>query len=56
LACANWLYVIAALVFAMVLLGRRGRGSPSPASPSRNGRPVTGVIPPLSAKTGASLR
>jgi len=48
----NWLYVIAALVFAMVLLGGATRLTESGLSITQ-WKPVTGVIPPLSAKDWA---
>ncbi len=47
-AIRNWLYVVAALVFAMVLVGGATRLTESGLS-IVEWKPVTGVIPPLSA-------
>src|SRR5271157_471089 len=44
----NWLYLVAALVFAMVIVGGATRLTESGLSITQ-WKPVTGVIPPLSA-------
>lgn len=49
IAVRNWLWVIAALVFAMVLVGGATRLTESGLSITQ-WKPVTGIIPPLSHK------
>ncbi|MGA9825711.1 MAG: COX15/CtaA family protein, partial [Methylocystis sp.] len=49
----NWLYLVAALVFAMVIVGGATRLTESGLSITQ-WKPVTGVIPPLSAAEWAA--
>ena len=50
----NWLYLVAALVFAMVIVGGATRLTELGLSITQ-WKPVTGVIPPLSAADGPQL-
>ena len=49
----NWLYLVAALVFAMVIVGGATRLTESGLSITQ-WKPVTGVLPPLSAAEWAA--